>query len=265
MQLDRHRVREIMDYRSYLALVKARRSIRVFRPDPVADEDIARIVEAARWAPSGRNSQPWEFVVVKNPDTIRKILDVRPRADQLMRQVARWIRGSIGQPASRMPGFELAKNAPVLVVVCGDRRKLINFFGQRHKLRAERILLKRGIGLDQEAIFTSSLSAAFVLMLLAARSLGLASQYVTCTTTRFQQARIRDMLELPDHYAIYDTAALGYPACEPRPRYVRPLEEMLHHERFDSSKMLSDKQIVERAQRQDDVRHLFAEPDETVR
>ena len=63
-----------MDYGSYLALVKARRSIRVFKPDPVIDEDIARIVEAARWAPSGMNSQPWEFVVVKNPDTIRKIL-----------------------------------------------------------------------------------------------------------------------------------------------------------------------------------------------
>jgi FMN reductase (NADPH) len=252
-----------MDYDSYLALVKARRSSRVFKPEPVADEDIARIIEAARWAPSGMNSQPWEFVVVKDPDTIRKLLDVVPTTSRFVRRLAGRIRGRKGQYASKLPGFELAKNAPALVVVCGDRRKLVNLPGQRYALRGERIHLKRGVGLNQEAIFTSSLSAAFVLMLLGARSLGLGSQHITVTAAKSHQARIRSLLGLPDHYVIYDTAAIGHPAFEPRPRGIRPLEEMLHHERFDSSKMLSDVEIVSRATSRHDVKHLFAEADRT--
>ena len=55
-----------MDYDSFLELVKKRRSIRRFKPDPVPDEYIKKIIEAARWAPSGFNLQPWEFVVVKD-------------------------------------------------------------------------------------------------------------------------------------------------------------------------------------------------------
>lgn len=55
-----------MNYESFLELVKKRRSIRRFKPDPIPDEYVNRIIEAARWAPSGFNSQPWEFVVIKD-------------------------------------------------------------------------------------------------------------------------------------------------------------------------------------------------------
>ena len=51
-----------MDYDSLLELVKNRRSIRKFKTDPVSDEHIDKILEVARQAPSGLNSQPWEFI-----------------------------------------------------------------------------------------------------------------------------------------------------------------------------------------------------------
>ena len=44
-----------MDYESFLELVKKRRSIRRFKPDPVPNEYVGKIIEAARWAPSGFN------------------------------------------------------------------------------------------------------------------------------------------------------------------------------------------------------------------
>ena len=66
-----------MDYDGLLELVKTRRSIRRFKPEPVPDEYINRIIEAARWAPSGFNSQPWEFVVVKKPELRAKHCTVR--------------------------------------------------------------------------------------------------------------------------------------------------------------------------------------------
>ncbi|MGI6551164.1 MAG: nitroreductase family protein [Syntrophomonadales bacterium] len=47
-----------------LELVKARRSIRKFKADPIPDQVVNEILEAASWAPSHRNSQPWEFAVI---------------------------------------------------------------------------------------------------------------------------------------------------------------------------------------------------------
>ena len=54
-----------MDIDHLINLLKSRRSIRAYKPDPIPDEFIQKIIEAARWAPSGGNSQPWEFIVIK--------------------------------------------------------------------------------------------------------------------------------------------------------------------------------------------------------
>jgi nitroreductase len=50
-----------------LKLIQKRRSIRKYRNRSVADELIAKILEAGRWAPSGLNNQPWRFLVIHNP------------------------------------------------------------------------------------------------------------------------------------------------------------------------------------------------------
>ena len=52
-------------YECLLEVVKKRRSVRQFKTDPIPDEYIDKIIEVARWAPSGFHTQPWEFVVVK--------------------------------------------------------------------------------------------------------------------------------------------------------------------------------------------------------
>ena len=54
-----------MNIDAFLELAKTRRSIRRFKSDPVPDELILKILEAARWAQSGGNSQPWEFIVIR--------------------------------------------------------------------------------------------------------------------------------------------------------------------------------------------------------
>lgn len=51
-----------------LRVICERRSIRIFRSDPVEPEKVEAILEAARWAPSGRNTQPWRFVVVESKE-----------------------------------------------------------------------------------------------------------------------------------------------------------------------------------------------------
>ncbi len=49
-----------------LKAIHDRRSVRAFRPDPVEPEKIEAILDAGRWAPSGKNTQPWRFVVVES-------------------------------------------------------------------------------------------------------------------------------------------------------------------------------------------------------
>ena len=56
-----------------LEAIRTRRSIRRYRPDPVPAEDVTRILEAGRWAPSASNSQPWSFVVVSDPQQKRQL------------------------------------------------------------------------------------------------------------------------------------------------------------------------------------------------
>lgn len=58
---------------SVLDAIIARRSVRKFRKDPVPEAALARILEAARLAPSGKNLQPWKFIIVRDPETRKKL------------------------------------------------------------------------------------------------------------------------------------------------------------------------------------------------
>lgn len=240
-----------MNYNDFLNLVKERRSIRSFKPDQVSDEDIDKILEAARWAPSGMNFQPWEFVVVKDREKIHSILRLRTMRPPGQRQesVRRWLSNTL-----RMG--KIRPIAPALIVVCGDTRRMINLPGQGYEVVDSKISLKEGKGLDQRGIFVSSLSNAFLLALLAAQSIGLAAQYVTFTTLPHVQDKIKEILDLPDYLEIYETMALGYPAYEPNPKYVRPLQDMVHHEKFDTSRSLTDGELLERAKSQADLQGI---------
>jgi nitroreductase len=53
--------------------IRSRRTIREFKPDPVPDAIVHKLLQAARWSPSSSNTQPWHFVVVHNRDTIAAI------------------------------------------------------------------------------------------------------------------------------------------------------------------------------------------------
>ena len=55
------------DYDLLYDIIRRRSSIRKLKPDPIPDEYVNNILEAGRWAMSGANSQPWEYIVVRDP------------------------------------------------------------------------------------------------------------------------------------------------------------------------------------------------------
>ena len=68
--------------------IYTQRAIRYFKPDPVPDEMIRRLIEAATKAPSGTNRQPWKFLVIKNAETKRRIAEYYRRTFEEAHPVA---------------------------------------------------------------------------------------------------------------------------------------------------------------------------------
>ena len=63
-----------------LDLLKSRRSIRKYKNKPVEEEKIQKCLEAARWAPSASNKQPWEFLIVTDEKVRMKLSEIHPYA-----------------------------------------------------------------------------------------------------------------------------------------------------------------------------------------
>jgi len=59
-----------------LEAIKTRRSVRKYKPGPIPDEDLKEILTAAQLAPSAGNKQPWRFVVVRDPETRKKLGEI---------------------------------------------------------------------------------------------------------------------------------------------------------------------------------------------
>ena len=205
--------------------MKTRRSIRRLKADPIPDEYVEKILETVRWAPSGANTQPWELVVLRDLEIKNKFLDfVSARID-----------------------VESLRNAPVLIVVCGDTRTRVLYPSGRNLSLIPKIMLGEDHAELKENVLTSSLSNAFLYILLAATSLGLGTRYITSTANPDVQREIKQLLKIPPYLVIYDTVALGYPESEPRPKTLRPLEDIVHYERFDESKAVKLEEIIKRA------------------
>jgi F420 biosynthesis protein FbiB-like protein len=220
-----------MNYDAFLELVRKRRSIRRFTSDPVPDEYVEKIIEAARWAPSGANSQPWEFVVIKDQETKDKVVDLMNATREQTYLMEQTREERLRHPGGRSSAPEdVLRQVPVLITLLGDPRTKDTY-------------ILTAVYHHAAANFYTSLANAFIYMHLAAASLGLGSRWVTSTASPFVQALLKDLLGIPKQLEVYDTMAVGYPAQEPRPRLVRERSELVHYGRYDSSKARSDKEV----------------------
>ncbi|MDP2719712.1 MAG: nitroreductase family protein, partial [Dehalococcoidia bacterium] len=108
----------------FLAVVRSRRSCRKFKPDPIPDEWVTQIMEAARWAMSGANGQPWEFIVIKDQAMKDKITELFIGNRKRVFQIERTRIEELRMPAYRNRPEEPPpmRVAPVIIAVVGDRR-----------------------------------------------------------------------------------------------------------------------------------------------
>jgi nitroreductase len=101
--------------------IRARRSIRRYRADPVSEEKIERVLEAGRLAPSGANRQPWLFAVVRNPEIQAEIRRHAEEADRRWHDKApEWLRRFFDR-YEITPVKEFLTDVPALICVFGER------------------------------------------------------------------------------------------------------------------------------------------------
>jgi nitroreductase len=192
--------------------IEKRRSIRKYRDDPIPEDLMNRLLEAARLAPSSSNTQSWKFKVITDLETRKKLKGL-----------------ALGQ--------KFVEEAPAVIACCVD----FNAFGERGKEVLKLVLSGavrpsvsqimqtvrrgKGAGSDTERVVVNgviNVSIATEHIALAATEVGLG----TCWIRAFDADGVEELLALPDGVRVLCLMSVGYPANEPPPRPRVPLEEI---------------------------------------
>jgi nitroreductase len=212
----------------FIELSRSRRSVRGFDGSrDVPDEYIEQILEAARWAPSAGNGQPWHFIVIRDPENrawnaelFAKQLEVKVEMEHAVGRTAR-----VGST-----GF---KHAPVHIVIAGDPR-----VNETYPVRTR---LEKGT-----RHFYSGLANTTITLMLAARCLGLATQYVSDAGSPYMATMLKVRYRIPDPLEVYELVPVGWPSpkFESKPPARRSLDSIVHHEQFEADKLLSNEELM---------------------
>jgi nitroreductase len=195
-----------------------RRSIRKFKPDPIPEEKIRLLLESARLAPSGTNTQPWRFIVVKDDNTKKKLQE----AAHNQRHVRR---------------------APVVIACCADLSafkefskrvdELINSGALPERTRDVFIpYLKKGMDTvkkqDLITAATANVSIAVEHMVLQAVELGLG----TCWVRWYDDNKVKEILGIPDFVEVIALLPVGVPDEDPGQRPRLSIDKIVYSEKY---------------------------------
>ncbi len=175
--------------------IRDRRSIRKYKADKIKDEDILQIIEAARLAPSGSNTQPWKFIIIKDEATKKKIVEVDHKQKWML-------------------------TAPVFIVCVSDIRTRIedvdleSFWEDSPQPELKLVIRDTAIAISY--------------MLLEAQHLKLG----TCWTGWYEQEKMRKVLELPEYLYVSGVITLGYADEKPEMRPRKSLDEIVRYEKW---------------------------------
>jgi nitroreductase len=176
--------------------IASRRSIRAYTDEPVSEEALAQILKAARIAPSGNNTQPWHFIVIRSPEQRAAVAKVS-HDQQWMNQAPVFV-ACVGDITCRIPGYD---GPPI----------------DEHTPTWELKQTIRDMGIATEHL------------VLEAENQGLA----TCWVAWFTQDEIRPVLGVPDHAFVVAVVTIGHAAKRPdAPHRRRELSAIVHDERW---------------------------------
>ena len=190
-----------------LDAVHNRRSIRRYADRQIPEEVIGRLLDAAAWAPSAHNRQPWRFVVVRSKsirETLARAMGDRLRADRLADgDPVEVVEADAHRSYSRITG------APTVIVFCLTMKEM-DVYPDERRQKAE------------HAMASQSTAMAIQNMLLAAHVEGLGACWLCAPL--FTPTTVKAVLGLPPDWEPQGLVTMGYPVAEPKPKARRPVE-----------------------------------------
>jgi nitroreductase len=202
-----------------LELMKARRSIRAFKPEPPPRELIERLVEAAATAPSASNKQPWRFWLVTNADKRAELVRVvREAVERLASHVPQESEASFRAYGDFFTRFE---SAPVLIVPLFRGPSLLSNLMDSSLPEAERAELEQ---LERDSGLIGA-SLALQNLLLMATEVGLGASAMTGPLVA--GVRLHQALDIPLGWGIVALVPVGFPAEVPKATTRKPVSSIL--------------------------------------
>ncbi len=200
-----------------LEAIRTRRSVREFKPDPIPEETLSRLLEAMRIAPSGSNRQPWKFIVVRDPAMKEKLAQActfaRPNGEV---RVQRWI-----------------ASAPVVIVACGCIAQSGGAYYRGDQLYLsdwkEAMEAVQAGARPRESSLGVNLAIALDHLTLAAMEEGLG----TCWIGGLDERLVKQALSIPDGWVAPLAMPIGYPVAWPAAKPRKSLPEIVCYDRFE--------------------------------
>lgn len=188
--------------------LRTRRSIRRFKPDPIADEVISRVLTTATHAPSAHNLQPWRFALVP-PTSVG-----RPRLGRALTSAMRRDMTAAGAPEAEIEkrvanSIRRINEAPVLILLCRD------------------VTAVREPKREDEIMAVQSVANAATYLLLAAHAEGLGGNWICWPL--YAQEETRQALNLPETWEPQAMIFIGYADETPKEKALKPLEEITRY------------------------------------
>lgn len=206
---------------SALDAIAQRQGVLSYRLTPVEPEKIEQVLQAAVAAPSPANTQPWDFVVVTEPDLTRQVAEYLLRAQEelVLRRLLETPEPFVAHLMGLYDGFA---QAPCFIVLC--RHKRVDL------APAEYAATVRDWDL-------CSLGAAMANLMVAATELGLGTRWFGSVMMDGGAESIKQLLEIPDGIEVVAATPLGYHDEPPKARPVQPLEALTGFRRGDKHKL----------------------------
>lgn len=201
-------------------IIVSRRSVRRFRPEPVPEEDVRKMIECARWAPSATNRQPWRFIAVASRPAITELARLVERKLEALISEAR-ARG-LEEQAARLKAFGTYATffgAAPLIIVCVAKPYQSRFSSA----------VFEALGYEEKARTVESLksvSLAVQNLLLAAHALG----YGACPMSApqaFAGAEMKAYLNIAPEEEIVLFVPLGRPENVPQAPRRKEIDQIL--------------------------------------
>jgi nitroreductase len=202
--------------------IRGRKSIRRFKQAPVPEEDIRKILEAGRWAPSANNTQPWSFLVIRDRAILGRMAEaVRSMIDRMI-PFAESEKQAQRLAAYKGTYYTFFEHAPVVIAVCMEA----------YDAGTDTLLARMGyspgdIKRLRPLPGLQSVAAAVQNMLLAIHALGYGSCWMTGPLVA--QDAFRDILKFGKERAIAALLPVGVPDESPGERPRKQLEDITTH------------------------------------